>query len=57
MTQNINIQGKWANIKKYVKDLELQGWVVTKCEGSADFTYTDVQLQRRLDDDHEHNAR
>ena len=38
------IEGKWAHIYRYVKQLEAQGWVVVTCEPNEEFTLTTVEI-------------
>jgi len=41
----ITFEGKWANLRNLVTQMEEQGWSVVSCEGNETFTLTVVVLQ------------
>ncbi len=41
----ITFEGKWANLRNLVSQMEEQGWSVVSCEPDAEFRWTTVVLQ------------
>ncbi len=44
--ERLTIEGKWANIRRIVKDLVADGWRHDTPEPNDDFTRTTVTLER-----------
>jgi len=42
----ITFEGKWANLRNLVSQMEEQGWSVVSCEGDAEFRRTVVVLEK-----------
>ena len=42
--KTISLEGKWANLRNLVSQLEEQGWTVVSCEPDERFRFTTVEL-------------
>lgn len=43
---SISLEGRWMNLRNLVQSLIDDGWVITRIEPNAEFTLTEVEMER-----------